>query len=127
MSGKVSRAGTPWYQIPNTGRRATRKKRCTLLIAVERRGTFDTAHVCESGSDLSKSFDAIFLRAEEVEAVGAGADEEASEHSSRSHACFCNGNLRAGSHSHTMKPRSPPADPLPQVGERPNYLGANNP
>lgn len=70
----------PWYHNSNTGRMATIKNNCNLFIEVKRLGASGTARVCESESDFSNSFDAIFSYAlRRVEAVEAGADEEVSE------------------------------------------------
>lgn len=60
ISGVVSRVGMPWYHSSNTGRIATIKNNCNLFIEVKRLGASGTARVCESESDFSNSFDAIF-------------------------------------------------------------------
>lgn len=51
----------PWYHSSNTGRIATIKNNCNLFIEEKRLGASGTARVCESESDFSNSFDAIFF------------------------------------------------------------------
>lgn len=86
----------PWYHSSNTGRIATIKNKCNLFIEVKRLGASGTARVCESESDFSNSFDAIFSYAlRKLRQFRPAWSREVSENSSRSHGCFLNGDLRA--------------------------------